>query len=112
MNAAQAQVVAEIADVPNLDAFEVPGLGVVLVTFGSMDANGDHSYAEVGTVDEVGHRGRMSVRVDAGARGRFAREATVGTSGTTLSPAEAVAYAALITFAVRAILPTLVAEER
>jgi hypothetical protein len=112
MNAAQAQVVAEIADVPNLEAFEVAGLGVVLLTFGSPNADGSHDYAEVTTIDEEGKRGWMSVRVSAGATGRFPRPAEIGVSGTRLDPAAAVAYAALITFATQSVLPTLSPEER
>jgi len=112
MNAAQAQVVADIAAIPSMKAIEVAGLGVVLLTYGSPNGDGSRGYAEVTTLTEEGQRGWMSVRVDAGASGRFPRAASVGTSGTTLDPEQAIAYAALLTYAVQAVLPTLSPEER
>lgn len=107
MNAAQRKAVKSIEGQPGIEAKEVAGLGVVLVT-----RSHDASSAEVTTVNSDGTRGWMHVRIDAGASGRFPRPQSVGVSGTTLNPDAAIAYAALINYAVQAVLPTLVKETR
>lgn len=107
MTPAQIAAQVEVNEIPHMTITEVPALGVILVTRSS-----DNSSAEVTTVKEDGTRGWMSVRVDAGADGRYSRAASVNTSGTSLDPVAAIAYAALITYAVTAVLPTLQVEER
>jgi hypothetical protein len=107
VNAAQIAALESIAHLPLMTMTEVPGLGVILVTRAH-----DNSYAEVVTVNEDGLRDRMTVRVSAPSNGSYPRDAEVGTSGTHLSPLAAVAYAALITYAVQAVLPTLTPEAR
>jgi hypothetical protein len=107
MTPAQISVQSEVASIPHMSITDVVGFGVILVTRSS-----DNSSAEVVRVLDDGTRGWMSVRVDAGADGRFSRAPSVSTSGTSLSPIDAIDYAALITYAVTAILPTLTVEAR
>ena len=106
MNELQTARATEWAKFPGVTVAEVPGLGPVLVERNpSRTTKGEFSGATVSVLDAQGARGWMTVRLTAG----WGRDASpnVSTSGTNLTPADAMAYGMLLVYAVQAIIPTL-----